>query len=326
MKAALPLRALSVTEPALHRCVRALRAAGYDVTARRLAPPPRAVEIDAEDAHGRRHVGWLDLAGQLRQRYPALRELAWTAVDPRYALELLRRQPPSDAALPAPPGGWAAVRVVGLAADADADAAEALLCFDEAGPAPAYFRSFPLPPRPVRLDGYAATPVGALPLPLRCRLGCSTAPLELLRMIEPGDVLLMQTRHLLVTVGDGPLCAFRYDLETEEVMLNDPAGGMPPDLSGADVGVDVDGARPTFDVDALPVTLEFVLHEQPITVAELAELGPGAVLPLQPDCASRVAIRAAGLHFGDGELVQVGERLAVEVRSIRSATAGPRCR
>lgn len=74
-------------------------------------------------------------------------------------------------------------------------------------------------------------------------------------------------------------------------------------------------APPAFDIDALPVTLEFVLHDERVTVAQLAGCHPGMVLPLR-GAPGEVTIRANGQPFGRGELIQVGEQLAVEVKAL----------
>lgn len=67
-----------------------------------------------------------------------------------------------------------------------------------------------------------------------------------------------------------------------------------------------------FDINALPVELEFVLQTERTTVAKLATCGVGAILPIRGKV-GEVEIRVNGQRFGSGELVQVGDQLAVEI-------------
>lgn len=70
-----------------------------------------------------------------------------------------------------------------------------------------------------------------------------------------------------------------------------------------------------FDISNLPVGVEFVLQEETATVAELAGYHAGMVLPLRGST-GEVTIRANGRPLGCGELIQVGEQLAVEIKTV----------
>lgn len=63
--------------------------------------------------------------------------------------------------------------------------------------------------------------------------------------------------------------------------------------------------------------LEFVLHEQCISLAELAALIEGQVLALAPSVLGHIEVRANGRMLARGELVQLGESLGVELQQIR---------
>ncbi len=60
-------------------------------------------------------------------------------------------------------------------------------------------------------------------------------------------------------------------------------------------------------------------------VKDIARLHPGAMMSLKPNAAMEIAIRANGRLFGTGELVQVGEQLAIEIKTLLSASP-ERCR
>ncbi|WP_323117700.1 type III secretion system cytoplasmic ring protein SctQ [Burkholderia alba] len=301
------LRAVAPADLALYRSARALRAAGQRVALRRTSPPRgyavvRAVWRDVE------YDGWVDVDDLMRLCHPSLGALAWRAFDRRYVSDWLSG-PAAAAALPAPPDGWTRAR---LAEFVEAPPRPApLLCFDAPDRARALFRAFPheaLAPRVV-------ADVGALPLVMRFVIGETRLPLALLPAVAPGDALLVRAPRNVVRIGARALCEFRWEGET--IMLNERIDDEADDeWTAVDEPVDADpGAPPLFDVEALPVTLEFTLHHERVTVARLAGCHAGMVLPLG-GTPGEVTIRANGQPFGRGELIQVGERLAVEVTSL----------
>ena len=72
------------------------------------------------------------------------------------------------------------------------------------------------------------------------------------------------------------------------------------------------------DLGKVSVKLEFVLDERTITLAELNNLMSGSVLTLGRDAIMGVEIRIAGRKIAIGELIQMDERLGVELREVYS--------
>ncbi|MNH45851.1 type III secretion system protein SpaO [compost metagenome] len=66
----------------------------------------------------------------------------------------------------------------------------------------------------------------------------------------------------------------------------------------------------------LPVKLEFVLGELTLSMATLNACIEGQVLPLESTAVSNVEVRVAGKCIAVGELVQLGDRLGVELREV----------
>ncbi|OMT17033.1 SctQ family type III secretion system cytoplasmic ring protein BsaV [Burkholderia pseudomallei] len=304
-------RRVAPAELPLYRRARALRAAGEHAALRTIAPPRGYAALRAT-WRGVEHDGGVDLDDLMRRRYPALGALAWRALDRRYALDLLSGRD-AAAELPAPPGGWAHVRLVDLVERALP--AEPLLCFDTPGRARALFRAFPDEAPAAR----AVADIGGVPLTMRFAIGTARLPLALLPAVAPGDVLLVCAPRNVVRIGARALCEFCC--EGENIMLNEPLADSAIDAlhdASHDASHDEPTAAhapPAFDIDALPVTLEFVLHDERVTVAQLAGCHPGMVLPLR-GAPGEVTIRANGQPFGRGELIQVGEQLAVEVKAL----------
>ncbi|MGV4663610.1 SctQ family type III secretion system cytoplasmic ring protein BsaV, partial [Burkholderia pseudomallei] len=182
---------------------------------------------------------------------------------------------------------------------------------DTPGRARALFRAFPDEAPAAR----AVADIGGVPLTMRFAIGTARLPLALLPAVAPGDVLLVCAPRNVVRIGARALCEFCC--EGENIMLNEPLADSAIDALH-DASHDEPTAAhapPAFDIDALPVTLEFVLHDERVTVAQLAGCHPGMVLPLR-GAPGEVTIRANGRPFGRGELIQVGEQLAVEVKAL----------
>ncbi|KWK77687.1 type III secretion system cytoplasmic ring protein SctQ [Burkholderia ubonensis] len=303
------IRSVPAAQAAVYRSERVLRAAGRAVVLRSISPPRGYATLSAI-WNGQEYDGWIDLCDVMRLRYRSLDSLAWRSFDKRYALNLFEGQS-TLAELPGPQGGWSSVRLTGLVEHEVP--VEPLLHFDEPGHARAYFRRFPDEPRVPDLT----TRIGWLPCLLRFAVGETNVPLKYMASIEPGDVLLVRSVYNAVKIGAMPFCGF--EIEDNEIVITeknssevefdtDVPQGSAQSLHFPEAGL--------FDLDALPVTLEFLLQEEHLTVAQLADCRAGTILPLRGS-SEKIVIRANGQIFGCGELVQIGDQLAVEVKTIR---------
>lgn len=141
----------------------------------------------------------------------------------------------------------------------------------------------------------------AVPQTLRIVLGSS----DLGRLPHPqwgrGDVLFIaeQTRQLFM--ADQCIGHFTFIKDGLHMQLTPP-----------------DSTSPTAPcvLSQLPVKLEFVLGELTLSMAQLNEFIERQVLPLEPMVASHVEVRAGGKRIAMGELVQLDDRLGVELREV----------
>jgi flagellar motor switch/type III secretory pathway protein FliN len=97
----------------------------------------------------------------------------------------------------------------------------------------------------------------------------------------------------------------------------DQAPGMPPEPEEAnnehEFGSPVD-IVPDFDpVEDLPVTLEFLLTEHRVMLAEMRNMAPGVTLNIQVDLDKPIVISANGAKIGIGHLVQVGAHIGIQI-------------
>ncbi len=67
--------------------------------------------------------------------------------------------------------------------------------------------------------------------------------------------------------------------------------------------------------------LEILLQEQLVSHRRLAAFAPGKVLPLAPEAIHCVEVRVNGQLFALGELVQLEDRLGVELLEVYHAWA-----
>ncbi|EDT05160.1 type III secretion system apparatus protein YscQ/HrcQ [Burkholderia ambifaria IOP40-10] len=288
--------------PWLH-CANMWRACGYTVTLH--APGMRCGEVRFEaEVAGRRYVGWADLAELVGRAYPQWSDVAWQSVKPRHLLELMNADDAVRRALVAPPTGWSRVTCTHVA---DAKTlGDPVLHVAADGRASASFAA--LPDLPHVIDVAGATHVMELPLPTRGVLGCTTLSMSAFKRLRCGDAVLIETISPEMRVGEQQLC--EISIEGNTMTMHEQASEMRGD---SQPGM-MDGQA--FQVDALPVKLEFAFRQRELTVADVARLHPGAVLPLDAGAEHEVKIYANGRYLALGELIQVGERLAVEIQSI----------
>lgn len=69
-------------------------------------------------------------------------------------------------------------------------------------------------------------------------------------------------------------------------------------------------------IDNVTVRLEAYLGGSSMTVAELAALSAGAVVPLDAPLSQAVELRLNGIAVAKGELVSVGDKFAVRLLEI----------
>ena len=63
----------------------------------------------------------------------------------------------------------------------------------------------------------------------------------------------------------------------------------------------------------LPMNVDFQFHRKTMTLADVKELAPGAILDLGIELSDPVSIRVNERHVGKGQLIQIGERVGVQI-------------
>jgi type III secretion protein Q len=154
-----------------------------------------------------------------------------------------------------------------------------------------------LPPAALRaLAGAPELAECRLRLPVSLRDGAvELLPAEL-ESLEPGDVLLLERReHRGALALPGGWRA---------------KGRLEPD------GFHVEETTVTTRTSQIPITLEVELCRLEVTLAELARLEPGGVLPLAVDRRGQVTLRAGDRAVARGELVEVEGAVGVRITAL----------
>lgn len=170
-------------------------------------------------------------------------------------------------------------------------------------------------------------PAANLPLPtqaLRLRVPVDLAvarfslPLQRLRTLAPGAVVLLDQLLPVARCGRHRLYTFDFTLET--ISVTTPFDFLDED-DDADLGIASSTLPPAvpvappagIDVARLPVTVDVLLCQLQQHVGDLAALQPGTIFDLPPDAWKQLQLRVNGQLVARGELVQVGEQLGVQL-------------
>lgn len=160
--------------------------------------------------------------------------------------------------------------------------------------------------------------INALPIPLCFVLGYSTISLALSSKLAIGDVLLIDQQNFCISTYRKILG--NYQLTQGGIQVENFDEDFSPDIDDDQAMPNPSDSVTTHDSSIpygrIPVKLEFVLEERSIPVAELTQLAPGALLEIKPDAEQHITIRANGVTLAKGELVQLDNRLGVEIKTI----------
>lgn len=152
-------------------------------------------------------------------------------------------------------------------------------------------------------------------LPLTCALvkGESALSARYVRRMRCGDRLIVS--HVLQQVRIEGRPVGHYHHEGDLLMLNDDydeeINHDEPEAWTMQAGSRAPG------INAIPVRLEFVIHEQVMTLAEIRALTPGMTLATAGSGANSVLIKGNGALLGRGEWVSMDDdTLCVEIQTL----------
>ncbi len=155
----------------------------------------------------------------------------------------------------------------------------------------------------------------ALPSGLRMRVRLYLARLRMslrrLRRLQCGDIVLLAEINPRACCGKRAL--FDYNLHPEAITVN--TLDIPDDDTFDTVGTDAE-PRALLDLSDLPVNLDVSLGQLHLSLSELSTIQPDSVLPLSAHAYRQVQLQHDGQIVASGELVQVGDRLGVQLTRV----------
>jgi type III secretion protein Q len=156
-----------------------------------------------------------------------------------------------------------------------------------------------------------------IPATLQFLLGASRLSRGRLARVVAGDVLLV-TEHALRMRCNGMVLGW-YSITDKGINVDEQLDELYEDSADASLQAAPEEAQGSNAQDALgriPVRLEFVLQQNKMTIGELGRLHGGQLIDLEPDAEKSVLVLANGALLGRGELVQLEDRLGVEMIDI----------
>jgi type III secretion protein Q len=162
-----------------------------------------------------------------------------------------------------------------------------------------------------------------IPVNLRAEVGTARLSRGELASLGAGDAVLLRESFVnqdaelwlggagwgLRVCAEGPQLVVTAPFQPTEELMDE-------EFDDIDEGGDADPAEDALALDTLPVMLRFDLGHRRMTLAQVSELQVGQVLELERPLSSAVSIRANGALIGQGELLEIGGRLAVSITSI----------
>jgi type III secretion protein Q len=263
--------------------------------------------------HGSQWEGWLRSDEWLANVAPALAALAMPDRGAAHAAQLF-------AATPQPLSAAFAYQSIVVTGDiSGADLQHLPLVALTTPEAVVWLRALPPVPSSQQDEKNEAfdMQMAAIPASLQFLLGASRLSQGCLSGVGPGDVLLISDHALHVRCNGLVLAWYSITDEgiTVEELLEEPYEEFAVDAEQASPEQAGDPAQASSQaaMARIPVRLEFVLQQNKMTIGQLGQLHAGQLISLASDAEKQVLVLANGAVLGRGELVQLEDRLGVEV-------------
>jgi type III secretion protein Q len=159
-----------------------------------------------------------------------------------------------------------------------------------------------------------------LPVPARIRVAATTCSVAEIATLSPGDVVMAddccrQPHTAIAVIAEHLAAPVKLTVAGAQIT----AAPLRAKNSSLEWSMENGGNRSQTEVleetelDDIPVKLLFELGRVELSLAEVRQLAPGAVIPLQRPPEESVDISANGRRIGRGSLVQIGDNLGVRI-------------
>jgi type III secretion protein Q len=150
-----------------------------------------------------------------------------------------------------------------------------------------------------------------LVLPIDYRIGAARLPARRVTGLRIHDIVLFELAHGTANFNEQSL--FHFNFNTEHIVVDDILSNI--EIQQADEAGETSAG---VDVSTLSVSIDVVLCRMQQTLGELSDLQPGATLPLAEGAHRSVRLMVGRQCVATGEVVQIGERLGVQIESVMS--------
>lgn len=160
----------------------------------------------------------------------------------------------------------------------------------------------------------------SLPFRLRLLLGESYLRLRYLKKLKPGDVLIISQFREEVLVGNYRLG--KFSCQEDQFVFEEDVNDFEEEMDNFEENSDSPDADEQYveqqdgGLNKLPIKLDFIIHENKVTLSELRNISAGDVIATGGHGRNSVAICANNMLIGRGELVWIDENLCVEIQTL----------
>lgn len=165
---------------------------------------------------------------------------------------------------------------------------------------------------------------GAVPVSLGIEVGRTLLDIEAVRDLESGDVIIVENgpdlKNYQIEIRPSHSRIYKARLRGSEIKIESFMSVDPDYISEYDNVAEAETGNLPAKRDALtsigdiPVNVVFELGRRQITVDDLDQLQPGALLELEsPVDEAKIVVRVNGKAIATGSLVEVGEKIAVRI-------------
>lgn len=151
------------------------------------------------------------------------------------------------------------------------------------------------------------------------QLGNSKMSVSLLKTLSVGDIVLIDSIDFSLIISEKKWMRYQWHEGENAVVLDEELQTNEREKEeDVDTNTEKQENCDLKSIDTIPITLPFLLASKVLPIEEIEKLAPGQQIIL-PDNASRhITLVVNGVAIAQGELIKVGERLAVEIQRSHS--------
>ncbi|MEQ4988541.1 FliM/FliN family flagellar motor switch protein [Proteus vulgaris] len=150
------------------------------------------------------------------------------------------------------------------------------------------------------------------------QLGNSKMSVSLLKTLSLGDIVLIDSIDSSLIIGEKKWMSYQWQegentVVLEEELLNNEVEkeALIDDIDTNIATQDNGDLKP---IGTIPITLSFLLESKVLPIEEIEKLALGQQIILSDNASRHITLVVNGVAIAQGELIKVGERLAVEIQ------------